>query len=128
MCRWLLMLTSCSICEQRMGAQGFIVEKGTKGLEIGEREKNMGIRALATYELDLKDCQVPNENRLGGDKGCDFNRIINRSRVALSAMAVGVARRPSSIQGIMPRSVLPSASPLPHARLSLLCWQRWPSR
>jgi len=73
-------------------SQGFIVEKGTKGLEVGEREKNMGIKALATYELNLKSCSIPKENRLGGDKGCDFKRIINCSRVALSAMAVGVAR------------------------------------
>ena len=73
-------------------SQGFIIEKGTKGLEIGEREKNMGIKALATYELSLKDCRVPKENRLGGSKGCDFERIMNCSGVALSAMAVGVAK------------------------------------
>jgi acyl-CoA dehydrogenase len=70
----------------------FIVEKGTKGLEIGEREKNMGIKALSTYELSLKNCTVPKENRLGGEKGFDFNRVMNCSRVALAAMAVGVAR------------------------------------
>jgi acyl-CoA dehydrogenase len=73
-------------------SQGFIIEKGAKGLEISERENNMGIKALATYELSLKDCRVPKENRLGGPSGCDFNRIINCSRVALSAMAVGVAK------------------------------------
>jgi acyl-CoA dehydrogenase len=73
-------------------SQGFIIEKGTKGLDIGEREKNMGIRALATHELSLKNCRVPKENRLGGEKGCDFNRVMNCSRVALSAMAVGVAK------------------------------------
>jgi acyl-CoA dehydrogenase len=73
-------------------SQGFIIEKGTKGLEIGEREKNMGIKALATYELSLNDCRIPKENRLGGSKGCDFGRIMNCSGVALSAMAVGVAR------------------------------------
>lgn len=72
--------------------QGFIVEKGTQGLEVGEREKNMGLKALATYELALNDCRIPKENRLGGEVGCDFNRILNYSRVALSAMAVGVAR------------------------------------
>jgi acyl-CoA dehydrogenase len=72
--------------------QAFIVEKGTKGLEIGEREKNMGIKALATYELSLKNCRVPKENQLGGQKGCDFDRIMNCSRVALSAMATGVAK------------------------------------
>jgi acyl-CoA dehydrogenase len=73
-------------------SQAFIVEKGTKGLEIGEREKNMGIKALATYEITLKDCHVPKDNRLGGESGCDFSRIMNCSRVALSAMAVGVAK------------------------------------
>jgi len=72
--------------------QGFIVEKGTPGLEVSEREKNMGIKALATYELTLKDCRIPKENRLGGENGCDFNRILNCSNVALSAMAVGVAK------------------------------------
>jgi len=73
-------------------SQGFIIEKGTKGLKIGEREKNMGIKALATYELSLKNCRVPKENRLAGQKGCDFNRIMNCSRVALSALATGVAK------------------------------------
>jgi len=72
--------------------QGFIVPQGTPGLEIGEAEKNMGVKALATYELALNDCRVPRANRLGGEAGCDFNRIFNYSRVALAAMAVGVAR------------------------------------
>lgn len=72
--------------------QAFVVEKGAKGLEIRERERNMGLRALATYELSLKDCRVPKENRLGDPRRFDFNRIMNCSRVALSAMAVGVAK------------------------------------
>ena len=72
--------------------QAFIVGKGTKGLEIGEREKNMGIKALATYELSLKNCRVPKENQLGDQNGCDFDRIMSCSRVALSAMATGVAK------------------------------------
>jgi alkylation response protein AidB-like acyl-CoA dehydrogenase len=72
--------------------QAFLVEEGSPGLEIGEREKNMGIKALATYELTLNACRVPAENRLGGSQGCDFSRLLNRSRVALAAMAVGVAK------------------------------------
>ena len=71
--------------------QGFIVPKDAPGLEIGEREKNMGIKALATYELALTDCRVPKANKLGGEAGCDFNRILNYSRAALTAMAVGMA-------------------------------------
>ncbi len=72
--------------------QGFIVPQGTPGLGIGEREKNMGIKALATYELALNDCRVPKANKLGDEAGCDFARILNHSWVALVAMAVGMAR------------------------------------
>ncbi len=71
--------------------QGFVVHKGAKGLEIIGREGNMGIKALATYKLNLRNCKVSGDSRLGGKKGCDFNRLLNRSRVALTAMAVGVA-------------------------------------
>jgi acyl-CoA dehydrogenase len=72
--------------------QAFFIGRGASGLEIGEREKNMGIKALATYEVSLNQCQVLAEDRLGGEKGADFNRLLNRSRVALAAMAVGVAK------------------------------------
>jgi acyl-CoA dehydrogenase len=72
--------------------QAFLVEKGTAGLTIGEREKNMGIKALPTFEITLNNCTVPAANKLGGDKGCDSTRLLNRSRVALAAMAVGVAK------------------------------------
>ena len=73
-------------------SQCFIVDKGAKGIGVGEREKNMGIKGLATYELSLNGCQVPAENKLGGEQGCDFKRLINLSRVAIASMAVGVAR------------------------------------
>jgi acyl-CoA dehydrogenase len=72
--------------------QGFLVEKGAAGLEIGQREKNMGIKALATYGLTLTDCRVPQANRLGGPDGCDMEKLLSYSRIATSAMAVGVAR------------------------------------
>jgi alkylation response protein AidB-like acyl-CoA dehydrogenase len=72
--------------------QGFLVEKGSAGLEIGPREKNMGIKALATYELTLTDCRVPRANKLGGQDGCEMDKLITYSRIATSAMAVGVAR------------------------------------
>ncbi len=72
--------------------QGFIVAKNNPGLKILEREKNMGIKALPTYEITLENCAVAKEDRLGEAKGCDFNVLLNSSRVALAAMAVGVAR------------------------------------
>src|SRR5262249_20652321 len=54
--------------------------------------QNMGVKAIETCELALEDCRIPAAQRLGGDKGADFNRLLNYSRVGLAAMAVGVAR------------------------------------
>jgi len=71
---------------------GFLLDKGTPGLTIIEREKNMGLRGLATHEMKLEGCKVPAARRLGGEAGCDFGRLMDYSRVGLAAMAVGVAR------------------------------------
>jgi acyl-CoA dehydrogenase len=71
---------------------GFLVEKGSAGVTVVEREKNMGIKALATHEITFDNCRVPAANRLGGDAGCDFAKLMNYSRIGLAAMAVGVAR------------------------------------
>ena len=42
----------------------FIVEKGTPGFTFGTKEKKMGIRGSATYELIFEDCRIPKENLL----------------------------------------------------------------
>jgi acyl-CoA dehydrogenase len=72
------------------GVDGFIVPRGAAGLTISDREKNMGLKPLATYEVTLKDCKVGADARLGGDKGIDFSRLMSESRVALGALGVGV--------------------------------------
>jgi alkylation response protein AidB-like acyl-CoA dehydrogenase len=72
--------------------QAFIVARNTAGLQVLEREKHMGIRALPTYEIKLEDVRVPRTARLGGDAGCDIGLLLNYSRVALAALATGVAR------------------------------------
>lgn len=72
--------------------QGFIVPGDSPGLNIGQRERLMGIRALPTYTLALEDCHVPLKNKLGGEEGIDFDLILNHQRVALGAAAVGIAK------------------------------------
>ena len=72
--------------------QGFILHKDTPGLSVGERERNMGIQALPTYSIRLSNCKVACKDRLGGEGGHDFAPVINASRTALAAMAVGVSR------------------------------------
>lgn len=72
--------------------QAFILPANIEGLKIGPREKLMGVRALPTYGLEVSECRIPIENKLGGEEGIDFGRILNHSRVALGAAAVGVAK------------------------------------
>jgi alkylation response protein AidB-like acyl-CoA dehydrogenase len=72
--------------------QAFLVPGDSPGLAVGPRERLMGVSALPTYALRLEGCRVPAENRLGGDQGVDFGLILNHSRVALGAMAVGLAK------------------------------------
>jgi acyl-CoA dehydrogenase len=74
------------------GVEGFLVPRDSPGLKISAREKNMGLKGLATFELTFDQCPVPNENRLGGEHGINFARLLSQSRVAMAAMAVGVAR------------------------------------
>lgn len=71
---------------------GFIVDRSTPGLTISAPERNMGIKALKTYQVKLENCHVGGEARLGGEGGINFARLLSESRVALAAMAVGVAR------------------------------------
>ncbi|MGE0681417.1 MAG: acyl-CoA dehydrogenase family protein [Candidatus Binatia bacterium] len=70
------------------GTTAYLVPHGTPGLTVAEREKNMGLKALATHELVLDNCRVPASSHLNGA----FAPLLNRSRVALASLAVGVAR------------------------------------
>jgi len=66
----------------------FLVEPDAAGVDIGEREKNMGIRGLETYEVVLAECRVEASARLG----TDALPMLRRARVGQSAMALGVAK------------------------------------
>jgi acyl-CoA dehydrogenase len=75
------------------GVAAFFVPRNAKGLTISEKEKNLGVNALDCVELELNDVQLAPDARLGGEGPIDFERIMSYSRIALSALAVGVARR-----------------------------------
>ena len=81
---WMVAYASCD-----GRTEGFLVKKGTRGVEVKEREQNMGMKAFPLYSVDFHDCRA---QRLGGEGGTDFQLLLNCSRVALAAMAVGVAR------------------------------------
>lgn len=72
--------------------EAIVLNKGQAGMTIGAREKYMGLRPLPLFTVTFKDCEVPKANRLGGEKGINFMRLLNLSRTTLSAMAIGVAK------------------------------------
>ncbi|MEI7529635.1 MAG: acyl-CoA dehydrogenase family protein, partial [Elusimicrobiota bacterium] len=76
------------------GASAFIVEKGTKGMEFGKKEKKMGIRASATREVIFTDCEIPAANLLSKE-GMGFIvalKTLDTSRPGVAAQAVGIAQ------------------------------------
>lgn len=72
--------------------QGFIVSMDQDGIEVGERQKLLGLNAFPLYKVNFNDVIVNAGDRLGGPEGHDLTPIIDSSRVALAAMALGVAR------------------------------------
>lgn len=72
--------------------EAFLIAAGAEGMTIGERDKLMGINAYETYRVTFENCRVPVTKKLGGEAGLNIDLIMNHSRVALGAAAVGIAR------------------------------------
>ncbi|MCI1190056.1 acyl-CoA dehydrogenase family protein [Hymenobacter sp. DH14] len=73
---------------------GFIVEKSTPGLSLGNEEHKMGIKGSSTRQVFLTDAQVPKENVLGEiGKGhlIAFN-VLNIGRIKLAAACLGATK------------------------------------
>ena len=66
------------------GMTAFIVEKGYKGFSCGSHLDKLGMRGSNTYPLFFEDCEVPEENVLGGVglgvkvlmSGLDYERAV----------------------------------------------------
>ena len=78
---------------KRKQTSAFIVEKGTPGFTFGTKEKKMGIRGSATYELIFEDCRIPKENLLG-KQGKGFGiamHTLDGGRIGIASQALGLA-------------------------------------
>ena len=75
------------------GISAFIVEKDYPGFSIGTKEKKMGIRGSATYELIFQDCRIPKENLLGpmGKGFAIAMHTLDGGRIGIAAQALGIA-------------------------------------
>jgi alkylation response protein AidB-like acyl-CoA dehydrogenase len=76
------------------GVTAFLVEKGTPGLEVGKKERKMGIRASPTVALHFTDCAIPVDQRLGAE-GEGFTiamATLDVTRPSTGSLAVGIAQ------------------------------------
>ena len=82
------------------GISVFIVPAGTPGLEVGKPEEKMSNHSSYSCPLTFTDVRIPRENLLGElNRGFPlFMKCVDSGRVAISAVAVGMA------QGVLERA------------------------
>jgi short/branched chain acyl-CoA dehydrogenase len=71
-----------------------IVPSGTPGFTVAPGYSKVGWCASDTHELNFDDCRVPAENLLGerGRGFAQFLQILDEGRIAIAALAVGLAQ------------------------------------
>ncbi|WP_277981903.1 acyl-CoA dehydrogenase family protein [Sphingomonas phyllosphaerae] len=77
------------------GVSAFLVPRTLTGVSVGEPEKKMGQKGAKVADLHLDDVAVPVANRLGAE-GEGFKiamRVLDRGRLHIAAVCVGVAER-----------------------------------
>ena len=77
------------------GVSAFLVPRDLPGVTLGEPEKKMGQRGAKVSDVHFDDVPVPAANRLGAE-GEGFKiamRVLDRGRLHISAVCVGVAER-----------------------------------
>jgi acyl-CoA dehydrogenase len=77
------------------GVSAFLVPRDLPGITIGSPEKKMGQKGAKVADVTFDDVPVPAANRLGAE-GEGFKiamRVLDRGRLHISAVCVGVAER-----------------------------------
>jgi short-chain 2-methylacyl-CoA dehydrogenase len=71
-----------------------VVPSGTPGFTVAPPYRKMGWWHSDTHELSFNDCKVPEENLLGerGEGYRNFLKILDDGRIAIAALAVGLAQ------------------------------------
>lgn len=89
-----VVLASTDPARGRDGISAFIVERDSPGLRIGKKEDKLGVRSSDTAEVVFEDCEVPQANVIGqpGEGYRQAMRVLERGRIGIGAMAVGLGR------------------------------------
>ncbi len=76
------------------GISAFIIDRDTPGFIIGPKEDKLGMRASDTVGLTFENCRIPKANLCGklNEGFIDAMKVLERGRITISAMSVGLAR------------------------------------
>jgi alkylation response protein AidB-like acyl-CoA dehydrogenase len=90
-----VLYASTNLSHGYLGITGFFIEKSTPGLSIGEPFAKMGLTSTPACQIDLNECRVPLDNRLGleGQGALIFKRSMQWERACLFAAYVGQMER-----------------------------------
>jgi hypothetical protein len=90
-----LVLATLDPARGAFGLTALLVERGTRGLRVGERVDKMGLSTAQMGTVVLEDCAVPARNRLGPEGAglAIFNHIMEWERGFIMAAAVGAMER-----------------------------------
>ena len=76
------------------GISCLLVDKDTPGMELGAKEKKMGLKPSDTRQISFLDCAVPKDNLIGKEnEGFKIAlSLLDGGRVAVASQAVGIAQ------------------------------------
>ncbi|MCA9688942.1 MAG: acyl-CoA dehydrogenase family protein [Nannocystaceae bacterium] len=81
--------------KRHKGIVAFVVDRNTKGLSVGKKEKKLGQRASDTVDVIFEDVRIPSDQILG-EPGQGFPiamEVFDKSRPMIGAACAGVIRR-----------------------------------
>jgi len=89
-----IILASTDKAKGSKGLSAIISGKDTEGISFGKTEDLIGMRGISLGEIIIKECSLPKENLLAseGDGLKITLSSIDRGRIALSAIGVGIAQ------------------------------------
>jgi butyryl-CoA dehydrogenase len=89
-----IVMASTDRSKRSRGITSFIVEKGTRGFNVGKKENKLGMRASDTCELIFEKCAVPADNVLGnpGEGLVSALTALDTGRIGVGAQALGIAQ------------------------------------
>ncbi len=78
--------------ESKKDITTFIVEKSFTGFKVGKKLRKMGMRGSPTSELIFDNCEVSEENRVGGENESvsHMMRNLNIERITISGISLGI--------------------------------------